>query len=171
MHNVDSQDARDLIPALGALLKELKSEESKKIYKDNNSSDANSPESPEEIILCKDNKLYSASLTPFIVFLNTKSGPGGLQIIDWFNNKAQRGKDFLDAHFQYINIYLRMVIMKGDIKLSDPKVFYDCLAYMSGMRASSVILLDEYSVAQKVFDPCKSVVCNKKIISHVHHIS
>ena len=105
MHNVDSQDARDLIPALGALLKELKSEESKKIYKDNNSSDANSPESPEEIILCKDNKLYSASLTPFIVFLNTKSGPGEL-IIDWINNEAQRSKDFLDAHFRRISMYL-----------------------------------------------------------------
>ena len=99
MHDVNSQDARDLMPALEALLKELKSEEFKKIYKDNNSGDANSPESPEEIILCSDNKLSSASLTPFIAFLNTKSGSGELQIIDWINNEAQRDKDFLDAHF------------------------------------------------------------------------
>ena len=36
MRNVNSQDARDLMPALEALLKELKSEEFKKIYKNNN---------------------------------------------------------------------------------------------------------------------------------------
>ena len=82
MHNVNSQDARDLMPALEALLKELKSEEFKKTYKDNNSGDANSSESPEEIILCSDNKLSSASLIPFIAFKNKKSGPGELQIID-----------------------------------------------------------------------------------------
>ena len=51
-----------------------------------------------------------------------------------------------------------MAIMKGDIKLSDPKGFHDCLAYMGGMKALSVILLDEYPVAQKVLDTCKNVV-------------
>ena len=63
-----------------------------------------------------------------------------------------------------------MAIMKGELKLSDPKAFYDCLAYMGGMRASSAILL-EYPVAQKVFDTYKSVVYDKKSISCVHHIS
>ena len=47
VHNVNSQDARDLMPGLEALLKELKSEEFTNTYKDNNSGDANSPESPK----------------------------------------------------------------------------------------------------------------------------
>ena len=68
MHNVNSQDVHDLMPTLETLLKELKSEEFKKIYKDNNSGDANSPESPEEFNLCCDNKLSLASLTPFSAF-------------------------------------------------------------------------------------------------------
>ena len=65
---MNSQDSSDLIPALEAFLKELKSEEFKKIYKDNNSGGANSPKTPEEIILCSNNELSSASLTPFIAF-------------------------------------------------------------------------------------------------------
>ena len=64
-----------------------------------------------------------------------------------------------------------MAIMKEDIKLSDPKAFYDCLAYIGGMRALTGLLIDEYPMAHKVFDTCKSVVYDKKIISRVHHIS
>ena len=102
MHNVNLQDVRDSMPGLEALLKELKSEEFTKIYKDNNSGDENSLDTPEEIILCSGNKLSSASLTLFIALLNTKpAGPGELQIIDWINNETQ-----------YINIYLQMAIMK-----------------------------------------------------------
>ena len=111
------------------------------IYKDNNSGDENSSESPEEIILCSDNKLSSASLTPFIAFLDTKpAGPEMLQFIDSINNEAQRDKEFLDTQFWCINLHLWMAIMKEEIKLSDPKALYDCLVYMGGIRASDVIL-------------------------------
>ena len=89
MHNVNSQDSRELMPVLETLLKKLKSEEFKKIYNDKNSGDGNSLESPKNIILCSDNKLFFASLTPFIAFLNTKPEPGEFQIIDWINDKAQ----------------------------------------------------------------------------------
>ena len=100
MHSVNLQEARDLMPGLEALLKEFKSEEFVKIYKDNNSSDENSPKSPDKIILCSNNKLSSASLTPFIAFLDTKpAGPEMLQFIDSINNEAQRDKEFLDTQF------------------------------------------------------------------------
>ena len=167
MDNVTSQDARDLMPGIEALLDELESDEFLTIY-----SETSRATRPSKIVLHSDNALSNRVHTPFIHLLNSRRrGSDRAVIVDWMNNEAQRGKDFLDTHFRYVNMHVGRAVLRGEIKLSDPKAFYKCVAFDGGMKASAVLLLQEKPEAQELLEDCKKVKYNTLGISCVHHIS
>ena len=172
MDNVTSQDGRDLMPGIQCILDELKSAEFLRVYSDTN---PGAPR-PTQIILESDNALCNVAHTPFIELLNSRCDRlGTAKIIDFINNEAQRGKGFLDTHFRYVNMFIEAACLRAEIKLCDPKAFFDCLSYEGGMRASAVVLLQEDEEAQEMFDACKRVDfkktgSSKTGSSRVHHI-
>ena len=159
--NTKVQKATELMAGLDALLEQLQSLEFKEV----------AGKAFKKIILLSDNALNASVHTPFILQRNSEHDLW--QIVEWINSEAQRGKDFLDAHFRYVMMQLKAAILSGNIRLSDAQGFFDCMAYNGGMRASAVILLRVlYQVATPLFKAFDSLmtVSMRDGISRVHHI-
>jgi hypothetical protein len=150
MSNVTSQEARDLMPCFEALFEELQSPEFK----------AKGGET-KQVHLFSDNALSAAPHSPYLHALNEQMS-GLIEILGWTNNEAQRGKDFLDAHFSYMLKQLKKAILQGEIKFTDQYTFYDSLTYDGGMTASAALLVEELDAAQRVCQTCDNALPKKK---------
>jgi hypothetical protein len=150
MSNVTSQEARDLMPCFEAFFEELQSSEFQ----------AKGGET-KQVHLFSDNALSAAPLSPCLNALN-QNMLGSIEILGWTNNEAQRGKDFLDAHFSYMLKQIKKAILQGEIKFSDPCTFYDVLTYDGGMTASAALLVEELDAAQGVCQICDEAFPQKK---------
>jgi hypothetical protein len=120
-----------LLPHFVALFEELQSPEFK----------AKGGET-QQVHLFSINALSAAPDSPHMHALNN-SMLGLIEILDWTDDEAQRGKDFLDAHFSHMLKQTKKVILQVEIKFTDQHTFHDSLTCDSGMTASAALLIGQ----------------------------
>ena len=163
MANTTSQKAPDIMAGIETVLEFIQSEEFLKIYRASGAEG-----SPKTVVLASDNALCHKAHTPYIQMLNSKNE---IQVTDWINNEAQRGKCFLDTHFRFVSIHLKNAVLESNKILGHTEGFYECLIDKGGLHASAAIYLQEEEEAEGIFDACAKVKYKQPGASKVHHIS
>ena len=133
MRNTNTQEARDVMPCLEAVLKILANDE---IFRRHEM---------KKLTIVSDGAGGFASTvhTPYIDCLNGILKDHTAKIVEWFFTEPQLGKDFLDAHFAFINIQLRKAMIAGDIAVYNQEDLARALRWNEGIRATVTVLLEE----------------------------
>jgi hypothetical protein len=77
-------------------------------------------------------------------------------VVHWIFTEAQCGKSFLDAHFAYVNIQLHRAIV-GGTNYPDAIGLFNALCYDGGIRACTVLLVNELSTHNMVKSACTHI--------------